>query len=121
MYVRMADEQGAQRPFDPRARVGVDCLQRNQYGQGPDLADETGQEALVCLLGHPGPEEQLQDEERVGRNGEQVRFEGVEAGGLELQRQVLRHRVVGNQPGKAEEIDGPHVVIRQAGPECLGR
>ena len=99
----------------------VDCLQRNQYRQAPDLADETGQQALVRLLGHPDPEEQLQDEERVGGDGEEVRFEGAEAGGLELQGQVLRHWVVRNQPGKAEEVDGPHVVIRQAVPECLRR
>lgn len=48
-------------------------------------------------------------------------MKGAEAGGFELQRQILRHGVVGNQPGKAEEVDGPHVIIRQAVPECLGR
>ena len=38
-----------------------------------------------------------------------------------MQGQVLRHGVVWDEPGEAEEVDGPHVVVGQAGPEGLGR
>lgn len=106
-----SDQQGAQRPFHPRPGPLGDGLQRNQDGQRPELADETGQKALVRLLGYPGPEEQLHDEEHVRGYGEQVRFKGAEAGGFELEREVLRHGVVGYEPGEAEEVDGPHVVV----------
>ena len=48
-------------------------------------------------------------------------MEGAEAGGFELQGQVLRHGVVWDEPGEAEEVDGPHVVVAEAVPEGLGR
>ena len=121
MDVRGPDQQGAQSPLDPRPRAVGDGLERDEDGQRPDLADEAGQEALVRLLRDPGPEEQLRDEEHVGGDGEQVRLEGAEAGSLELQRQVLRHGVIGDEPGEAEEVDGPHVVVRQAVPERARR
>lgn len=111
VHIGRADKQRAQRPFHPRPRVPGDGLQGDQDRQRPDLADETGQEALIRLLGHPGPPEQLHDEEHVSGYGEQVGFEGAEAGGLELKGQVLRHGVIRDQPGEAEEVDGPHVVV----------
>lgn len=120
VHVRRSDEKRAQGPFHPRSRILRNRLQGDQYGQRPDLAHESGQEALVRLLGHPGPEEQPGDEEHVGGDGEQVGCEGAEAGGFELQGQVLRHRVVGDEPGEAEEVDGPHVVVCQAVPEGFG-
>ena len=85
MHVGRSDQQRAQRPLDPRPRALGDRLQRNEEGQRPDLADETGQEALVRLLRHPGPEEELDDEDDVGGDGEEVGRKGAEAGGFELQ------------------------------------
>ena len=32
----------------------------------------------------------------------------------------MRHWVVGDEPGEAEEVDGPHVVVCQAAPEGEG-
>ena len=85
MDVGRADQQRAERPFDPRARLGLNGLERDEDREGPDLADEAGEETLVRLLGHPGPEEQAYDEEHVGGYREQIRLKGTEAGGFELQ------------------------------------
>ena len=38
-----------------------------------------------------------------------------------MQREILRHGVVWDEPGEAEEVDGPHVVVGQAAPEGAGR
>ena len=117
VHIRRSDKQRAQRPFHPRPRLAIDSLQRDEDRQRPNLADETGQEALIRLLRHPRPEQQLHDEEHVRGYGEQVRFERAEAGGFELQGQVRGHWVVWDQPGEAEEVDGPHVVVCEAVPE----
>ena len=120
MHVRRPNQERAQSPLDPRPRVRRDRLERNQDRERPELAHETDEEALVRLLRDPGPEEQLQDEEHVGGYGEQIRLKGAEAGGLELQRQVLRHGIVGDEPGEAKQVNRPHVVVAQAVPERLG-
>jgi hypothetical protein len=39
---------------------------------------------LIDFLGNPGPEEKLNDEQGVGWDGEEIRFEGAETVGFEL-------------------------------------
>lgn len=68
--------------------VGRQDLERDEQGQHPDLGDEADEEALVAFLRHPGPEEELDDEEGVGGDGEEVGLEGVEAEGLAGERDV---------------------------------
>ena len=121
MHVGRAHEQRAERPLDPRPRFSGNGLQRHEDWQRPDLAHEARQEALVRLLRDPGPEEQPHDEEHVGGDGEEIRLKGAEAGGFELQGEVLRHGVVWDEPGEAEEVDGPHVVVGEAVPEGARR
>ena len=119
--VECGHQQRAEGPFRPRAGLGGNLLQGDEDGQRPDLAGQADEEALVRLLGRPGPEEQLQDEEHVGGNGQQIRLEGTEADGFELQGQVLRDGFVGYEPGKTENVNGPHVIVPEGGPERRGR
>ena len=85
MYVWVADNQCRYSPSSP-----VRCIRRNgdecdYEWQCPKLAEEPEKEALVYPLGEPGPEEELDDEEDVGRDCEKVGFEGSEAEGAEVE------------------------------------
>lgn len=114
MDVGRADEQDRQGVLAPVARVSGDELEGDEDGERPDLRGETKEEALVDLLREPGPEEQLDDEENVGWNAEQVGLERGEVERTELQREICGDGLVRNQPCESNDIDGPHVPIRDA-------
>ena len=120
MHIRRPDQQCAQRPPGPVACLLRDRLQRHQQRERPDLADQARNEALVRFLGDPSPPEELDDEKHVGGDGEEVGLKGIEADGFKLEGEVLRHRVIRDEPGESEEVDGPHVVVGEAVPELAG-
>ena len=41
---------------------------RDEEGHGPDLREQADEKALVELLGEPGPEKELADEENICRD-----------------------------------------------------
>ncbi len=92
-------------------------LKCNEQGQSPDLRDEANEEALVDLFGHPRPDEQLHNEERVGRDRKQIGLEGIETKGFAGQGDVGRFGGEGNLPGQTEKINGPHIKVGQRVPQ----
>lgn len=84
------------------------------------MAEKDDKEAVVEALAEPGEEEQLGEEEAVGRDGEQVGGEGAEGKGFECEGQVVGCGSRGDVPREAEQIDGPHIVVFQGAPEEAG-
>lgn len=98
MDIWMSNEQRTQCPLCP-SRCGTrDEFQSNQQWECPDLTNKPDQESLIDFLGNPGPEEKLNDEQGVGWDGEEIRFEGAETVGFELKSQVCSCWIVWNQP-----------------------
>ena len=56
------------------------------------MADESEDESLVDALGEPGPEEKLEDEENIGRNGEQIGLKCTEAERSDVEREIVGRR-----------------------------
>lgn len=96
--------------------VGRNGLEGNEQRHYPDLTDKACQEALVCPLGYPCPEKEVDDEEYVCRNGQEVRLEGAETKSFELQGQVDCDRGVRDEESQADEVDRPHLPVLQAVP-----
>lgn len=87
-------------------RVGRDEFKRDEKWKCPDLGHsvatyqleslvrqekddlQPNQETLVQLLRYPCPEQQLDDEDNVGRDRQQIGLEGAKAQSLEVERQV---------------------------------
>jgi hypothetical protein len=66
--VRVADEHGRKHPTRPwRCACGED-FECGEKREGPDLRNESDQEALIEAFGKPGPEEELEYEEDVCRD-----------------------------------------------------
>lgn len=120
MNVRITDQKGTDGVPSPVTGTSGHDFQGDNQGKHVELTEEHDQEPVVDLLTDPGPEDELDEEEDVGRDGEQVGFEGVEAEGAEVERQVLRDLLLRNAPGQAEDVDGPEIDVGQGCPEERG-
>lgn len=121
MDVRVADQQCRARIPSPRARAARQEFQGQDQGERPDLAHDNDHHAVVPLLRHPRPPEQLDQEEHIGRDREQVRLEGIETELLEVEGEVRRDRGRGDRPGQAEDVERPHVVVAEGLPQQARR
>ena len=64
-------------------RPGMRCtrrkhLERDQIRQHPQLAYQHNSKTVVYFLAQPRPEDQLDDEQRISRHGQEICLEGVE-------------------------------------------
>ena len=98
-------------------RPSRERLQRHQHREHIHLAEEYNHITVVDFFGYPSPYDQLSDEERPGWDGEKICLEGIEFQTAEDESKIGCCGVVGNGPGEAEDIDGPHIIIFESGPE----
>lgn len=120
MDIRRPKKKYQNDPSGPGTGLGGQHLQSNQQNQTPDFRHDTQEEPNIEPLRDPSPEEQVGDEDRVRRDSQEIRLEGLEPERLELQRDVARRRRVGDQPRQTQQIDDPHVVVAERLPEHLG-
>lgn len=117
MHIRHTNQQCDKHPSSPGTSLSGKNLQRNEENQRPELSTDTQHKAHLEALGNPRPEQQVQNENHIGRDTEQVGVEGAEAQGFQLQTYVRRCRDSGDHPCQAEDVDNPHVVVLQCFPE----
>lgn len=92
-------------------------LERDQERQSPYLAHEPDEEPLIDPLREPGPKEKLDYEEDVRRDREQIGLEGSKTKRSDLEGEICRDWVVGEQPAETDEVYWPKVPVSQALPE----
>ncbi|KAH9810122.1 hypothetical protein Tdes44962_MAKER01096 [Teratosphaeria destructans] len=123
MDVRESDQEDRAGVFAPVRGGSGDDFEGDEEREGPELAEDAEEEALVELFGEPGPEEELDDEEDVGGDCEEVGAEGAEAEGFELEGQVLGLWVLGYSTVslcEREGIEGGHAYVWDCPAETLG-
>lgn len=79
MDIRGSNHQNAQCILGPLTRGSREYLQRHQQRKQIQLPNEDDQEAIVDFLGQPSPEDELEEEEKVGGDGEQIGLEDIPA------------------------------------------
>jgi len=64
---------------------------------------------LIPSFGHPSPEEELGNEEKVGGNCKEICLEGIETDIAKLKSEIGGHGVGWHAEGDSDKIDGEHV------------
>ena len=100
--IYVSDEENARSIATPHRGTGVHQRESNQWAEHPQLPDDSEQKALVPALRKPGREQDENDKEDGGRDGEQVRREGVKTERAEGEGEVGAHRTRRDAPDKTE-------------------
>lgn len=111
MDIRRSDQKHQDNPSTPSTGIRRENFKRNKQDQAPYFCDDTQKHTLVEPLRDPCPEQQVEDEQDVRWDGEQVCLERAKSKTLELQRDVVGCRCIGDSPDQAEHVNRPHIIV----------
>lgn len=119
MNIRCSDQKNQVHPSAPSTGISRKNLEGNQQCQTPHFTNNTQKHTLIEALRNPRPEQQIDNENNICRDGKQVGFERSKTETFELQGNIVGRRRVGNTPNQTKQINRPEVIVGKRTPKHL--